>query len=120
MKQGQDVKALVFISPEKQVKGTGIDPTLGNANLLSLPMMIVAGENSPEADEAKRVAKRVEAMKKRMGRGEASGFELKMFDTTLSGPSLVNEHASVIPAITSFVKANVVIGDDENPWIERD
>lgn len=120
MKQGQDVKCLVFISPEKQIKGIGIDPTLNNMNLLQLPMMIVAGESSPEAAEAQRVGKRVEAVKKRMGRGEASGFELLMVDTPLSGPSLVNDVSVVTPAIVKFVKSNVVISNDENPWIKRD
>ena len=120
MKQGQDVKALVFISPEKQLKGIGVDKTLTNTNLLRLPMMIIAGSNSPEASEAKRVGKRVEAIKKRMGGGTASGFELKLVDTTLSGPALVNEVSSVIPAITGFVTSNVPISEEVNPWIDRD
>ncbi|MGI9474279.1 MAG: alpha/beta hydrolase [Rubripirellula sp.] len=119
MKQGQDVKAMVFISPEKQIKGTGIDPTLTNQALLQLPIMIVAGSDSPEASEAKRIGKRIESMKKRMGRGQASGFDLKLLDTALSGPSLVNDFSVVIPAITNFVKSEVVISDEVNPWIER-
>lgn len=120
MKQGQDVKCLVFISPTKQVKGIGIDPTLSNPNLIQLPMMIVAGESSPEASEAHRLAKRVEAVKRRIGRGEASGFNLLMVDTPLSGPSLVNDVSAVIPSIAKFVKSQVVISEDENPWIKRE
>ena len=120
MKQGQDVKALIYISPEKQIKGIGIDPTLTNQNLLRLPMMIMAGGNSPEASEARRIAKRVESMKKRIGRGEATGFSLKMPNTTLSGPSLVNEVSAVIPAIVNFIKTEVTISDEENPWVDRD
>ena len=119
-KQGQDVKAMVFISPEKQIKGTAIDPTLANPAILQLPIMIVAGTDSPEAAEARRVAKRIESIKKRMGRGEASGFQLKMLDTGLSGPSLVNDYASVVPSITKFVKSEVEISDEVNPWIQRD
>ncbi len=76
MKQGQDVKCLVLISPEKQIKGIGIDPTLTNANLIQLPMMIVAGESSPEAAEAERVAKRVEAVEETNGQG--SGFRFRI------------------------------------------
>ena len=120
IKQGQDVKCLVFISPKKQIKGIGIDPTLSNQNLIRLPIMIVAGESSPEASEAERVAKRVESLKKRMGRGVASGFELLMVDTPLSGASLVNDVSKVIPAIAKFVKSNVVISEGENPWVKRD
>jgi hypothetical protein len=119
MKQGQDVKCLVFISPQKQIKGVGIDPTLSNPNLLRLPIMIVAGEQSPEASEAKRIAKRIESIKKRMGRGVASGFELRMVDTPQGGSRLVRDVSSVIPAITKFVTSHVSISEDENPWIER-
>ncbi len=114
------MKALILISPEKQIKGIGIDPTLIDPNIVRLPMMIVAGASSPEADEAQRIAKRVEAMKKRVGFGEAQGFELMMPKTKLSGPALINETANVIPAITDFVKSQVKIGEEENPWIERD
>jgi pimeloyl-ACP methyl ester carboxylesterase len=117
MKQGQDVKCLVFVSPEKQIKGVAIDPTLGS--LVRLPMMVVAGASSPEASEAKRLAKRVEGMKKRIGRGKATGFEFKSVDTSLSGPALVTELSSVISGITEFITNEVVISDDENEWIAR-
>jgi hypothetical protein len=119
MKQGQDVKCLVFISPQKQIKGVGIDPTLSNPNLLRLPIMIVAGEQSPEASEAKRIAKRIESIKKRMGRGVASGFELRMADTPQGGSRLLRDVSALIPAITKFVTSHVSISEDENPWIER-
>ena len=120
MKQGQDVKALIFISPEKQIKGIGIDPSLTDQNLLRLPIMILAGGNSPEAAEARRIGKRIESMKKRMGRGEATGFSLKIPGTNLSGPSLVNDVSPVIPAIVKFIQSEVKISEDENPWVDRD
>lgn len=118
MKQGQDVKALVYISPKKQIKGVGIDPTLTDPNLIRLPMMIVAGEAT--AAEANRIGKRVKAVKTRMGKGTPSGFDMKLVSTKLTGPSLVNDVSGVIPAIRDFIKKNVVISNDENPWIERD
>ncbi len=119
-KQGQDVKALVLISPEKQFKGIPIDPAINDPNLIRLPMMIVAGAESPEAAEARRLAKRVEGIKKRLGRGEATGFQLSMANTALSGPSLVSDVGGVIPAIVKFVTTEVVISDSTNPWVERD
>lgn len=120
IKQGQDVKALVLISPEKQVKGLSAESALTDINLVRLPMMIVAGTDSPEAAEARRIANRVEGVKKRIGRGEASGFDLQMVDTALSGPSLVNDVASVVPAIVKFVTSEVEISDSANPWIARE
>ncbi|MFK8113874.1 MAG: alpha/beta hydrolase [Rubripirellula sp.] len=117
MKQGQDVKALIYISPEKQIKGIPIAPALNNPQLLNLPTMIVAGET--KMAEAKRIGKPIEAVKIRMGRGTAVGYSLKLVKTKLSGPSLVNDVSGVIPAITDFIKEHVKISDDENPWIER-
>jgi hypothetical protein len=120
VKQGQDVKALVLISPESQVKGVAMAPTLRDPNIIGLPIMIVAGESSPEADEAETLSKRIRSVKRRFGRGEAEGFELLEPKTRLSGAALVTEAATVIPAITDFVKRSVPISDQQNPWIERD
>ena len=120
LKQGQDVKAMVLISPENVVKGIPLDSAIMNPNIVRLPMMIVAGNESPEASEAARIAKRVEGVKKRLGRGEATGFQLMMANTALSGPSLVNDVGSVIPAIVKFVTNEVVVSDSSNPWVERE
>jgi predicted esterase len=119
IKQGQDVRALIFVSPDKQVKGVAMDPTLTDRNLLSLPIMIIAGDDSTDASEAERIAKRIESKKRAMGRGEVSGFELVMPKTTLSGAALVNESSVVIPKITEFITTNVKSGDDGYPWIDR-
>ncbi len=119
-KQGQDVKALIMISPEKQLKGISIDSAIMDPNLLRLPIMIVAGAGSPEVSEAKRLGKRIEGIKKRMGRGEAEGFQLSLAKTSLSGPALVTEVSSVIPAIVKFINEEVEVSDTVNPWIERE
>lgn len=121
IKQGQDVKGLVFISPEKQIKGIGVDPVLAPTSpLLRLPVLIIAGEGSEEAEEAERIAKRIEALKKRFGRGEAEGFELLTPATTLSGAPLVLNESAVIPKITSFITDEIAAAKDANPWIERE
>jgi hypothetical protein len=119
MKQGQDVKALIYISPEKQIKGVALDPALIDPNLIHLPLLVIAGGSSPEAAEAERISKRVESVKKRIGRGEATGFEYKLLSTNLSGPSLVNDVPAVIPSIVKFIQTQVVISDEENPWVQR-
>ena len=119
-KQGQDVKALVLISPEKQIKSVAIDQALNHPAVLSMPIMIVAGETSPEASEAQRLGKRIESIKHRVGGGTAVGFESKLPQTALSGPALVNEVPKVFPAIVEFVRQAVPTSNGMNPWIERE
>ncbi len=119
LKQGQDVKCLVLVSPEKNHKGLAIDPTLRSAAITQLPTMIVAGEESPESSEAKRIGKQIESVKKRLSRGEAKGFRLDMVPTSLSGAGLIREAPPVVPLIVKFIVANVTISDDSNPWVDR-
>ncbi|TWT82777.1 Alpha/beta hydrolase family protein [Planctomycetes bacterium CA13] len=119
IKQGQDVKAIVMISPEKQIKGFSVDSVLTDINLIRLPIMVVAGDTSTDAPEANRIAKRIESYKKRLGQGEAKGFKQEKLKTSLSGQALVNEESDLIPAVVSFVTENVTISDSVNPWIER-
>jgi pimeloyl-ACP methyl ester carboxylesterase len=119
VKQGQDVKALVLISPEKIVKGVTLDSALTDPNLLRLPFLIIGGSGSPEASETERIHKRIEVVKKKMSRGDASGLELKMIDTSLRGAALVKESSEVVPAAVEFVTENVTISETTNPWVER-
>ena len=119
IKQGQDVKALVLVSPEDTINGVGIDPVLRDPNILRLPIMIVAGAGSEEASTAQQIGKRIEAMKRRAGRGETTGFQLDLPSTNLSGQALVNDLKPIIPSIISFIRANVPVGANQNPWIER-
>lgn len=120
IKQGQDVKGLVLISPEKNAKGVGIDVAMRDPVILQLPIMIVAGADSSDASEAQRLGKQVENVKKRVSRGEAQGFKLAMVPTSLSGPSLVGGAREVIPMVVSFVTSHVKISDEQNPWVERE
>jgi alpha-beta hydrolase superfamily lysophospholipase len=118
-KQGQDVKALVLISPVKQAKGIPLEPVLKDKNLILLPMMVVAGKGSSEATEARTIAKRLEGVKKKMGRGTPRGFELQMPNTKLSGARLVNEVSDVVKSIIEFIRNEVKISEEDNPWIDR-
>ncbi|NNE00004.1 MAG: alpha/beta hydrolase [Pirellulaceae bacterium] len=119
-KRGQDVKALVLISPKKILKGIALDQTLTNPAIVSLPIMLVSGKGTPEDSEAIRIHKRIEVYKKKMTRGAVTGLELKQSRASLSGPLLVKNAPDVIPAVVKFVKENVIISDDENPWINRE
>jgi hypothetical protein len=118
-KQGQDVKAIVMVSPDKQIKGVPIDPALKDPNILRLPILIIGGTNNPEAKETRRIAKRIEGVKTRAGGGTAPGFKLEMIETSLTGPALVNEASEVIPMIVDFIMDEIRISDSENPWVQR-
>ena len=84
------------------------------------PIMIMAGESSPEAAEAKRIRKRIEALKRRLHRGDIEGFNVSMPSTNRSGARMINDSKSLISSITAFVKTQVKVSDEENPWVKRD
>lgn len=119
MKQGQDVKALVYVSPEKNHYGLAMTGPTQDSNLILLPTLIIAGKDSAQGREAQKLGDRLEGIKKRMNRGEALGYEILLPNTNLSGPALINEESSVIPKIISFLRENVQSSDRLNPWIDR-
>ncbi len=119
MKQGQDVKALVYVSPEKNLHGLSMTAPVTEPILLGLPTMIVAGQSSSQGSEAERIGSRIESVKKRFNRGTLSGLEMVLPKTALSGPALINDDATVIPKIITFLKENVKVSRSENPWIDR-
>lgn len=118
-KQGQDVKALVMVSPQRNFMGIGIDPILRDPTFLGLPVMVMAGADSPEAGEAERIARQLESMKRRVGRGRALRFAQVMPGTNLSGPRLINDVREAIPAIVRFVTNEIDTSPEQTPWIER-
>lgn len=121
-KQGQDVKALVLVSPKRSLKGIAVEPMLEDPLLAALPTMFVIGKGSPEQSDGNRIYKRVGVMKRRFSGGEdAKGLTLYEPKQPLGGPVLINNKPSnVIPEIAKFIKAEVVISDVDNPWIERE
>ncbi|PAY20169.1 alpha/beta hydrolase [Rhodopirellula sp. SM50] len=119
-KQGQDVKALVLVSPERLLKGVPIETSIAVPTVASLPIMMVVGEGSPEQSDTDRIYKRVEAAKKKLSGGkDPEGLKLLQVKQPLGGPFLVNESAQVIPEIVKFVTSQVPISETDNPWIER-
>ena len=119
-KQGQDVKALALVSPSKILKGVSLDETLQDRYLWQLPFLIVVGESSPEFGDADRFFKRLDAMKKRAGKGTTDGLKFEVVPTSLSGPALVNEAPGVVEKISGFVKTEIVDNSAKFPWIERE
>ncbi len=120
IKQGQDVKALVLVSPEKLLKGYSLDETLQDRYLWQLPFMIVVGEGSRQAGDADRFYKRLETMKKKAARGAVEGLAYESVRTSLDGPALVNEsRLGVIDKIKKFVVSQLVEKTGKIEWVER-
>jgi pimeloyl-ACP methyl ester carboxylesterase len=120
-KRGQDVKALILISPKRQLKGIPIDGMLADPNLAALPIMVVVGAGSSEQSDTDRIYKRIEAVKKKLsGSKEPPGLTLLTVREPLGGADLVTRSPKVIPEIVKFVTAEVEVSEIENPWIERE
>lgn len=120
-KQGHDVKALVFVSPKRQLKGIAIEPILQDRNVAALPTMIIYGKGSKEESDSVRIDKRVGVNKRKLAGGlDPEGLTLLEVKEPLGGLDLINRSKSVIPDLVKFVTDEVEISDLDNPWIARE
>lgn len=120
-KQSQDVKALIFVSPERLLKGISVETALKDPRIAALPTLFVVGQGSKEESDTERIYKRVSALKRKMsGKKDPPGLKKLSVREPLGGPNLVNESASVIPEIIKFITDEVQITDNDNPWILRE
>ncbi|MEZ6089088.1 MAG: alpha/beta hydrolase [Pirellulaceae bacterium] len=120
-KQGQDVKAMVLISPPKSVNGVSGDPALRHPAVARLPVMIVSGSGISENSEANRLAKMFERARvtSKFNTDEPLPVEAHRVRENLSGAELVVRSPNVVDAITTFVQQNVVKNIDMFPWVQR-
>lgn len=119
LKQGQDVKAIVLVSPEKILKGFSLDETLQDNLLWQLPFLIVAGQTSPQFADADRISKRLGIRKKKATGGTAVGLQVETVNTSLSGPALLNDAPGVTEKVVTFIKTQLVDRSAKIPWVER-
>ena len=119
IKQGKDVKALVLISPDKQFKGLSIDAALREKVFEELPLMLVGGEDAPDARDTNRMARKIAGDRRRAGAGEPRGFFFLPFPTNLSKAALVNQQPKLSEQIGTFIKTFVEASSSDHPWVER-
>ncbi|QDV69761.1 Alpha/beta hydrolase family protein [Rosistilla carotiformis] len=120
-KQGQDVKALVLVSPIKSVNGVSGDLATRHPAISRLPIMIVSGSGISENSEANRLAKLFERARVSGKFDNTQPLPLKAMRVraNLSGVDLVLRGPEVIDSIASFVEQSVVANMDLFPWVQR-
>lgn len=118
-KQGQDVKALVLVSPEKLLKGQKLDNMFRDRFVPFLPTLIIAGGEGTAGTEATRIQKRLEAIKRRARRGDPDDLQLELISTSLNGPQLIQQSPGVAEVIVAFISEQVMAKADRFPWVDR-
>jgi pimeloyl-ACP methyl ester carboxylesterase len=115
-KQGQDVKALVYVSPLRTFKGVSGNVITEHPVVSRLPTQLIIGEQSPQASDAQRMTKQLQQLRdneKNIGR-----FELRAAQTKLSGYKLV-EMQGTSDVMVEFITKEVVDRIGDYPWIDR-
>lgn len=103
-KQGQDVQALVLISPQYNFKGVAVHKELSKLQAL-IPMQVVAGKKDPKAyTEAEKMYKSAKS-----ARPMESDSRLTELDVKLQGSTLLNpdHELDVYKEIISFFDATL-------------
>jgi alpha-beta hydrolase superfamily lysophospholipase len=119
LKQGQDVKAMVLISPERIIKGVALDEAINDRIFVQLPFQIIVGKTSRQASETERFHKRLEGLKKRMARGDVKDLQYVELPTSLDGPSLINDVPGVIEKVKTFIDTTMIANAGRIPWVSR-
>lgn len=116
-KQSKDVKALVLVSPERVLHGFTSDLASRHPVVSRLPWLVIAGEQSQQAEEAERLYRQLERL--RRSNPAVGAAELKLPPTSFSNARLVRESKETIPLIVDFVNKNVIDKQEMFPWEHR-
>lgn len=134
-KQGQDVKALILLSPQKSIKGVSLDPLLRNPLLSGrgaayvFPLMIIVGNNDRSAiADARGLHNSLEKTRPKLPRTLSKEEQLEqqtLFliekDTQLQGTKLVDPRLKLGTEneIAGFLAFKILKHSDEFAWQER-
>jgi hypothetical protein len=123
-KQGQDVKALVLLSPTQAFKGVTMREALGHPAIRKLvSVMLVTGiEDTKGTGEAKRIFKSLEGQRPKVpeaDRLEKQDLFLIQPETSLEGTKLLGAGLPVPGNIARFIELRLVNKEAEFGWTER-
>ncbi len=127
IKQGQDVKALVLISPRWTYAGLDTSKVLSAPNFLPVRnrlsvMILVGGENSSKLRDAQRIESAF--LLKRAPQPEALAERevllVPPFPTSMQAERLLNMPRSPLPRmICHFIEERVIKGETDAAWMEH-
>jgi pimeloyl-ACP methyl ester carboxylesterase len=121
VKQGQSVKALVLLTPQRNLRGMNISQTLQNPILSQLSIMVLVGNEEPKV---LKDVQGIHAILERSHPAPAEGRErtdqtlfFKGLDTKVQGTRLLDEPGlNVQQRIAKFIDLRLVTKD--YPWME--
>ncbi len=118
-KMGQDVKALVLVSPVRSFKGVTINMALRDLRILSHMSVLVAvgSEDSSAMSDAQRIHK---AFDRAWGGDHPAEVRLFEANTSLQGfPLISTPGTGVDRAIAAFLDQRLKQQSDRFPWTDR-
>lgn len=126
-KQGQDVKALILLSPTQSYKRLSASAALNTpavSRQLSL-LFAVGAEDRAAYNDARRIYSRLERIRPPLPDSPQDRMRLKdLFfitaPTTLQGSKLTARNLSINRAIVTFIQARLLEHRDEYQWTKRE
>ena len=117
-KQGQDVKALVMLSPRMTYKGLNMAPATKSRAFGEIAVFVVYGQTGKQGGETRRLYKIVE--RAQQDRAKPRTFEWAI-ETNLQGAKLLQEkNLKVAETISKFINAQIVDRADDFPYKKRE
>lgn len=119
-KQGQDVKAIIMLSPLQSFKGLntreGLKQPAVRSSLVST--MILVGTEARHYSDAKKIYNSLERFHKN---SEEESLALVDLDTSLEGSEILPSELgqSVADSIAKFIKSRLVDRSNQLPWQDR-
>ncbi len=118
IKRGQDVKALILVSPRRSFKGVHVNKELkSNALGFMSELTIVGTQDAARYADAKQIHKAFESFHRNAPPGIVHLFEA---DTALQGTDLIyDRNLGVLGLIGDCIRARLVERETELPWTDR-